>query len=202
MDGGIKVGKTKDIVQKRVKGLQTGNVEDIQVLLDYRTSNPDVLERMVHYVLDRYRCNSNREFFDCNVDYIKMVINVAGKTLDTLKSTYQHISEDQLLEKLGSHIQIHQPHHDYTMNTPNMNTPTNVIQDYQDFTRKYLTKGGRGVKWIDLFNAYKKWHVNHKKRNTKINKKGLKKYLETSVFKAPEYPIRNIGRGWYNWSLT
>jgi hypothetical protein len=92
-DGGYKVGKTKDI-NNRVKGLQTGNMKDIEVIFDFRTSNSDLLERIVHYILDRYRCNSNREFFDCNIDYIKNIVNIIGNTMDTLKSTYQSIPND------------------------------------------------------------------------------------------------------------
>ena len=99
--GAYKVGKTKDVVSKRIRGLQTGNVDDIQVLLDFETNNADLLERCAHYVLDRYRCNSNREFFDCNVSYIKTVVTICGNVLDTLKSTYQHISEEELFSKLA-----------------------------------------------------------------------------------------------------
>ncbi|KAJ3077611.1 hypothetical protein HK102_005093 [Quaeritorhiza haematococci] len=43
-DGGIKVGKTKDI-GKRVKGLQTANTNDLRILLAFPTSNPDLVER-------------------------------------------------------------------------------------------------------------------------------------------------------------
>ena len=100
-DGGTKVGKTKDAVKKRIKGLQTGNMNDIQVLLDFKTSNADLLERIVHYILDRYRCNSNREFFDCDVDFIKTVVETSGKVIDTLKSCYQQITKEQILTKLS-----------------------------------------------------------------------------------------------------
>ena len=103
-DGGTKVGKTKDAVKKRIKGLQTGNMNDIEMLLDFKTSNADLLEKTVHYILDRYRCNSNREFFDCDIDYIKIVVNVIGNTIDTLKSCYQNISKDELLDKLNINL--------------------------------------------------------------------------------------------------
>jgi prophage antirepressor-like protein len=99
-DGGTKVGKTKDTVTKRIKGLQTGNVNNIEIILDFPTSNPDLLEKCVHYILDRYRCNSNREFFDCDVNYIKTIVNVCGTVIDTLKSSYQHISQEELVDKL------------------------------------------------------------------------------------------------------
>jgi prophage antirepressor-like protein len=101
-DGGTKVGKTKDAVNKRIKGLQTGNVNDIEILLDFPTSNADLLEKCAHYILDRYRCNSNREFFDCDINYIKTIIEICGNMIDTLKSSYQHISKDELVKKLNS----------------------------------------------------------------------------------------------------
>jgi len=99
-DGGTKVGKTKDAVNKRIRGLQTGNVNNIEILLDFKTSNPDLLEKCAHYILDRYRCNSNREFFDCDINYIKTVVEICGNVINTLKSTYQHISKEELVEKL------------------------------------------------------------------------------------------------------
>jgi hypothetical protein len=99
-DGGTKVGKTKDAVNKRIRGLQTGNVNNIEILLDFKTSNPDLLEKCAHYILDRYRCNSNREFFDCDINYIKTIVEICGNVVDTLKSSYQHISKEELVEKL------------------------------------------------------------------------------------------------------
>ena len=101
-DGGTKVGKTKDAVNKRIRGLQTGNVNNIETLFDFKTSNPDLLEKCAHYILDRYRCNSNREFFDCDINYIKTIVEICGSVIDTLKSTYQHISKDELVQKLKS----------------------------------------------------------------------------------------------------
>jgi prophage antirepressor-like protein len=104
-DGGYKVGKTKDI-NNRVKGLQTGNNREIEVVFDFKTSNSDLLEKNVHYILDRYRCNSNREFFDCDPEYIKRIITVVGSTIDTLKSCYKHISKDDLTSRLKSGVKF------------------------------------------------------------------------------------------------
>ena len=85
--GIYKEGLAKD-PKKRIKGLQTGNVDDIQILFEYPTSNPALLESFVHFVLDRYRCNSNREHFRCDLEYMKTVIKLAGKMIDTLKSSF------------------------------------------------------------------------------------------------------------------
>ena len=102
-DGGYKIGKTKDI-NNRVKGLQTGNVKKIETVLDFKTSNSDLLERVVHYVLDRYRCNSNREFFDCDIEYIKNIVTILGNMIDTLKSTYHNISKEELINKINLRV--------------------------------------------------------------------------------------------------
>ncbi|KAJ3080400.1 hypothetical protein HK102_003086 [Quaeritorhiza haematococci] len=106
MDGGIKVGKTKRDVSSRVKGMQTGNRNSIKILLDFETSNPDLLERTVHYILDRYRSNSNREFFDCDADHIQRVVILAGNTIDTLKSMYQSISADEFITRVNENLAI------------------------------------------------------------------------------------------------
>lgn len=99
-DGGTKVGKTKGTVSKRIKGLQTANVNDIQILLDFKTSNSDLLEKCVHYALDRYRCNSNREFFECDIEYIKNAVCVIGSIIDVVKSSYHNIPKEVFKEKL------------------------------------------------------------------------------------------------------
>lgn len=58
------------------------------------------LKKTVHYILDRYRCNSNREFFDCDPEYIMQVVTLAGSAIDTLKSSYQTVKTDELHTKL------------------------------------------------------------------------------------------------------
>ena len=95
-----KCGRAKD-VNKRIKCLQTGNVEDIEIVYDYPTSNDVLLESVVHFALDRYRSNSNREHFRCDIEYMKLVIQTAGKMIDTLKSSFETISKEELLDKLA-----------------------------------------------------------------------------------------------------
>lgn len=99
-DGGMKIGYTKNTVSKRIKGLQTGNVNDIKIIFDYPTSNAELLERCVHYILDKYRYNSNREYFNCNIEYIKTVIKIIGKVMDILKSCCENNTQEDIVLKL------------------------------------------------------------------------------------------------------
>lgn len=64
--------------------------------MDCETSNEDLLEKIIHYILDKYRTNSNREFFDCDINYIKLIIDIVNTTIDTMKSTFKTISKEEL----------------------------------------------------------------------------------------------------------
>jgi hypothetical protein len=146
--GAYKVGKTKDAVNKRIRGLQTGNVNNIEILLDFKTSNADLLEKCAHYILDRYRCNSNREFFDCDPEYIKSIITVVGSTIDTLKSCYKHISNDELTSRLENGVK-------FTINNNNINNNINdniydnIHDNIHDRPPEYNAENVNFYNWLD-----------------------------------------------------
>ncbi len=91
-----KIGKTRESVKKRKQQLNTSYPEEIEIIFDFKTSNSDLLEKLVHYILDKYRITNNREFFRCNVDYMKLVIEKCGNNLDRLKSTNHNITQEEL----------------------------------------------------------------------------------------------------------
>jgi prophage antirepressor-like protein len=191
-DGGYKVGKTKDI-KNRMKGLQTANVEDIQVILDFKTSNSELLERNIHYILSRYRCNSNREFFDCNLDYIKNVVTIMGHTIDTLKSSYQDISSDELIDQLNKKLK-----------TKYESIQTSLTDEFKinKFINTYIErKPGSGINWVKFWMYYQKWYYDET-GNLSIKKWVVKQYLENNVFKTKIMPVsKSVGRGWCGWRL-
>ena len=103
-DNVFKIGKTNQNTKSRKSQLQTACVEDISVLYEFKTSNSKLLEELVHYSLHKYRSNSGREHFFCNLDFIKMTINVCGKFINTIGSIYQSISKEELIQKLEINI--------------------------------------------------------------------------------------------------
>jgi hypothetical protein len=155
-----KVGKTKDIVLKRVKGLQTGNVNNIQILLEFPTSNPDLLERCVHYILDRYRCNSNREFFDCNFEYIQKIIEICGNTIDTLKSTYQNIFNSQSINGIDKEFFINIDKFKAKEKNDHKDKENNDNKFYQWLDKNVILKKGGVLRLKDVVTLYtgKKLH--------------------------------------------
>ena len=106
-DNVFKVGKTDKPNSKIRKGqLQTACVEDISILYEFKTSNSKLLEDLIHYTLHKYRSNSGREHFFCNLDFIKMIINICGKFINTMGSIYQSIPKDELIKHLEINIPI------------------------------------------------------------------------------------------------
>jgi phage anti-repressor protein len=201
-----KVGKTKDFVLNRVKGLQTGNVYDIQILLEFLTSNPDLLERCVHYILDRYRCNSGREFFDCDFEYIKKIIEICGNTIDTLKSTYQNIFNSQSINGIDKEIFI---------NIDKFSTLSNTIGDqdqnikdsqfYQWLDKNIILQKGGVLRLKDVVSLYtgRKLHP----KAASILKLELEMYIKnkyTSI--KSQYSDSSFNgeryKGWLNVSLS
>jgi phage anti-repressor protein len=162
--GAYKIGKTKDAVTKRVKGLQTGNVNNIEILLDFPTSNADLLERCVHYILNRYRCNSNREYFDCNFDYIKLVIEISCITIDTLKSTFKCIPKEEFNQRLQEALKNNI---DYIVRNrniqkePDKQTISNNKTDFFNWLEQHIEYKRNGVLQVnDICKLYLDKHEN------------------------------------------
>lgn len=103
--GVYKCGRSKGPVLKRVRQLQTGCVDNIEVLFQLQTSNAMLLEKVVHYIFEKYRVHSKREHFRCRPCYMKMVVEIAGKMIDVLKSCGESIKHEELASKLQELIQ-------------------------------------------------------------------------------------------------
>jgi hypothetical protein len=99
-DKDVKVGKTKNPVKKRVKQLQTGNVNNIEILMEYSSCNHHLLEKIAHYVLGDYR-SSKREYFRCNIPFIKNMVEITGNILNVLKNEIKETdSRQEIIKKI------------------------------------------------------------------------------------------------------
>ena len=98
-----KIGFTKD-TKTRIKQLQTAHNEEIILEAKYATYNGKIIESVIHDILDRYRTNANREFFRCSLDYLKNICQITVNYYNTLKSTYENITNEELNEKIKEKI--------------------------------------------------------------------------------------------------
>jgi prophage antirepressor-like protein len=156
IDGVYKIGKTdKPTAKKRAQQLQTACVEEIQIFYEYHTCNSLLLEKTVHYILERYRCNSNREHFRCKLDYIKMIINLVGKIINTCKSSYQTITYDKLKEKIEMDIPIIVNTNENKNNNNNKNSKKNDNTLYLNEQLEYISQKIDKLQVKNKTNKYK-----------------------------------------------
>lgn len=100
----FKIGKSaKKNSKTRKSGSQTAVVSDIQILYEVKTTDCDVLEKLVHYSLDYYRLGK-REHFRCSLEHIKFVFDKCNKFVNTIGGIRQSITEKEFTEKLGTSI--------------------------------------------------------------------------------------------------
>ena len=197
--GIVKIGRTKRTIKKRIAGLQTALIDDIEILLDYHTSNDQLLESIVHYILDRYRCNSNREHFECNLDYIKLVIENAGKLIHTLKSTFQNIAQEEIIEKLGYTIEFQNNSVDSNDDSitfinkedENKDIIINEIPLSNFLTHlRYSKDPVSFIKLMDLYKNYTRWFSNNDNKS-KLTKKELQNKVEEYLLNNEEFKRNN-----------
>ena len=195
--GIYKEGLAKD-PKKRIKGLQTGNVDDIQILFEYPTSNPALLESFVHFVLDRYRCNSNREHFRCDLEYMKTVIKLAGKMIDTLKSSFHTISKEELLERLEMDIYIEEE-------IEEENEVENEESEFYNWCNENIIyKKNSILKLSDVCDLYlgKKVSSRVSTKYRKEIEKFIKEKYSNIDYEYKQYTINNLKiRGWLHVSI-
>jgi prophage antirepressor-like protein len=190
--GVVKIGKTKNKANKRKEGLQTACVDDIDIIFDYHTHDSNLLETIVHYILDRYRCNSNREHFACKIEFIKRVIEFAGSMVNTLKSMFDGISEEEMIEKINENVRVNviMQEIDSVEDNDNQddivvlenNVDTRDLDIYQNFINAYCevssSKGNRNYHVYrkalkTLFNTWK----NENNLSREVSEKDFNKFM-------------------------
>jgi len=100
-----KIGKSKN-PDIRKKSLQTGQIDDINILYKFKTYDTSPLEGCVHNILDEHRCKCKREYFDCTLDHIINMINILGTIINTLKSCNDGIELNGIIEEINKKLSI------------------------------------------------------------------------------------------------
>jgi prophage antirepressor-like protein len=103
IDNVYKIGKTTNKSTTRKTNSQTPCVKDIKILHEIKTTDCDLLEKLVHYSLHRYRLGK-REHFSCLLQHIKFVMDKCAKFVNTIGCVRQNITEQEFTDKLQTQI--------------------------------------------------------------------------------------------------
>ena len=96
-----KVGITID-ERKRQSQLNTGSAQGSKMIFRVETNNAKLVETVAAHVLRRYHCG--REHYNCRVEHTIDVIRVAAAVCDTLASTYEHMTAEELYDRVTAAV--------------------------------------------------------------------------------------------------
>ena len=83
-----KIGVTKNNPEKRVKQLQTGNSDELDLLYTFETNYPYRLEKMLHTNYSLYR--ENNEWFVLDSEQVSLFLDTCDKLQNTLNVLLQN----------------------------------------------------------------------------------------------------------------
>ena len=98
-----KIGKS--VNDKERKKTYNTSHNEVELITRYMTSEMKLLEKVVFHCLKKYR-NGISELFTTNNDHINNVILIAGVTIDTLASSLDNITFDEIITKINENLII------------------------------------------------------------------------------------------------
>ena len=185
----ITIGKTKNI-KKREGGYMTHNQNGNMVYMK-RCYNCDLTEKVLHHILDKYRCERNKEWFEISEELAIYTIDMACDFLDTFINSSEKLLEYKMvefikelsIEKFDTSINFNQ-----SINKPDL-IYNPEIKDYKRFIRELCEKTESKTLKYDLISAYRIWC---KKSLSKLQTKEFVEYIDKN-FNMKEIYNQNSG---------
>ncbi|PNG99449.1 hypothetical protein TSOC_014773 [Tetrabaena socialis] len=97
-----KIGKAID-TKRRESQLNTGSAQGSKIIYERPTLNAKLIEDIANVALKRYHCN--REHYNSRVEHSVDILDIATTVVDTLASSYEHISRESLFDLLIAKLQ-------------------------------------------------------------------------------------------------
>ncbi len=173
-----KVGRTKN-ANIRDSIHKTASYKGI--LLQIRCVDCVLLERVVHFLLNKYRCANRREWFNCSYDIVKRCIYYAKSLLENeIDLTNPHLLDDFVKSKINTKDDKQDKQDDLIESEENIFTTLEYkahnIDNFDAFLEKYFeTCNNSSTSQTVVKNQYKIWSKTAK--NLQLKK--LIDYLKT-----------------------
>jgi len=81
----FKIGVTRRTILKRLRELQTGNSEKIELINSYESDNYLYIENMLHKKYSSTVANAKNEWFELNNEYVLSFLKDCKKLDETIK---------------------------------------------------------------------------------------------------------------------
>ncbi|NBP13914.1 hypothetical protein EBU95_05860 [bacterium] len=190
----ITIGKSKNI-KKRESEYMTHN-QDGRMFYIRKCYNCDLAERVLHHVLDKHRCEKNREWFDISEDLSVYLIDLVCDFLDSFIGCSEKLPEYKIKEFIQD-LQV--DHVDYKLvldeekpiqeRIPNIYINEN-IKDYDKFLSDCCDVGDEYFALpYEVIAAYRIWCKGAMSRPVRTE---FNEYIK-SKFQRKEMYLENLG---------
>jgi T5orf172 domain-containing protein len=172
-----KIGHSKDVC-KRNGTYSTAMPDGVDTIHRVQTCDANLVERVVHHVLDAYRYDANREWFQGDAELFRRVLDAVVSFVDGLTSSLDNVTEARFDERVKKVMRCLQHHGEggnasdsstrsaVTVNTTGDGNTIHVNVVFQDDTIKAFFKErfqrdvnpDRVAEWRDVFGTYKRLH--------------------------------------------
>ena len=194
----IKIGKTKDIRHR--EGYYTQNQIDDMFYIK-KCYNCDLTEKVIHHILDKYREENNKEWFNISNELAIYTMNIVCNFLDNFIECSEKLPISNLKEYINSSYDIINPNkEDKEDNEENENSMLNKIvkiECNEDKMKKFIEEfcelgDNYSVLSYELYGAYRIWSkgmtnvdrsrfAQFMRKNYKSKRKYYKEYNESSL---------------------
>ncbi|PNH10518.1 hypothetical protein TSOC_002742 [Tetrabaena socialis] len=97
-----KIGKAVD-TKKRESSLNTGSAQGTKIIYKRETLNAKIIKDIAAVVLKRYQWRL--EHYSCSLEHTVDILDIVTTIVDTLASSYEHISRDNLFDSVTANLQ-------------------------------------------------------------------------------------------------
>ena len=111
----FKIGRTKDL-SKRLSTYNTSNPGGVLIMYERCCRDSKLVETMVHHILSDKRCERNREYFECPLEWIKKTIDHCVESCDKFRSTL--CERDEVESAVSGHFDVEQERELFVQSTP------------------------------------------------------------------------------------
>jgi hypothetical protein len=154
-----KIGMTTQSVEEKLKdeNLRVLCSSKFKIELSLKVNDVEKKEKILHQILEEYRSNSKKEFFEVSLEKIKLLFNLIKEEDIKSQNIFKEVKKNNLIEPKG--IIFKKQAKDYY---------DEFINEYKDFLEVHK-------EYKDIYSKFYEWFEN------KYPKKDIPK-LETLIF--------------------
>ena len=192
----LKIGKT-DNLKKRESFYKSAN-KNGEILYVHKCHDCDLIEKVCHHILDKYRIHKNKEWFETSIELTKYIIESVCLFLDNFIDDSELFPQLKIKENLLNYVSLlpHKTTHESETEIDKTNDTTNNVEinlsdeekHFQKFVDEYCIIGSEhSCNKMIMLGAYRYWNKCLSEKTKKQFAIFMNKHFQTTRKYVSEY---------------